>query len=202
MSSGSGTTSSQSSRPAATISSLSTALGWSGAVTQIAPSRMTPAASAADRSSERLTPSGPMDVTTQTGMWASASARPASGSSTTARRQPAAPKQIAAAASSAAARGRGLRLLSCSAAVQSSPASTGFPLMRMRWASGSQPAWYRPVTKPAALSTAAMRAADAVLPAVPAAPTYATCCAAAGRAARSSSAGANPSGRAAKYSFA
>ena len=150
MSSGSGTTSSQSSRPAATMSSLSTALGCSGAVTQMAPSRMTPAARAAERSTERLTPSGPMEVTTQTGMWESASARPASGSSTTASLQPAAPKQAAAAASSAATRGSGFARLSVSAAAQSRASATGSPLMRTRCSSGSQPARYRPVTKPAA----------------------------------------------------
>ena len=43
-------------------------MGCSGAVTQIEPSRMTPAASAAERSTERLMPSGPMAVTAQTGM--------------------------------------------------------------------------------------------------------------------------------------
>ena len=171
MSSGSGTTSSQSSRPAATMSSLNAALGCSGAVTQMAPSRMTPAARAAERSTERLTPSGPMEVTTQTGMWESASARPASGSSTTASLQPAAPKQTAAAASSAAARGSGFARLSVSAAAQSRVSATGSPLMRTRCSSGSQPVRYRPVTKPAARSTAAVRAAAAVLPAVPATPT-------------------------------
>ena len=68
MSSGSGTTSSQSALPAATTSSLTTALGCSGAVTQMLPLRMTPAASAAERSSEALMPSGPMEVTAQTGI--------------------------------------------------------------------------------------------------------------------------------------
>ena len=92
MSSGSGTTSSQSHLPAATMSSLSTALGCSGAVTQMEPLRMTPDASAARRSTERLTPSGPTAVTAHTGIWGRASARPASGSSTTANAQPASPK--------------------------------------------------------------------------------------------------------------
>ena len=182
MSSGSGTTSSQLHLPAATMSSLRTALGCSGAVTQIEPSRMTPAASAAERSTERLMPSGPMAVTAQTGMAGRAAARPASDSSTTASLQPAAPKQMAAAASSAAARGRGLAADST----------------RMRAASGSHPAWYRPVTKPAACRMAPSRPAVAVLPAVPATPTNCTCCTAAGRAARSSSAGAKPSGRVSK----
>ena len=67
---------------------------------------MTPAASAARRSTERLTPSGPTAVTAHTGIWGRASARPASGSSTTANAQPASPKQYAAAASSAASCGR------------------------------------------------------------------------------------------------
>ena len=92
MSSGSGTTSSQSALPAATISSLSTSFDCSGAVTQMESLRMTPAASAARRSTERLTPSGPTDVTAHTGICGRAAARPASGSSTTARVQPASPK--------------------------------------------------------------------------------------------------------------
>ena len=116
MSSASGTTSSHSALAAATTSSLRTAFGCSGAVTQTAPFRMTPAASAARRSTERLTPSGPMAVTAQTGILGRAAARPASGSSTTASLQPAAPKQQAAAASSAAARGRGFAALRASAA--------------------------------------------------------------------------------------
>lgn len=49
ISSGSGTTSSQSALPAATMSSLTTALGCSGAVTQMLPLRITPAASAAEQ---------------------------------------------------------------------------------------------------------------------------------------------------------
>ena len=198
MSSGSGTTSSQLHLPAATMSSLRTALGCSGAVTQTEPARMTPAARAAERSTERLMPSGPMAVTAQTGIFGSASARPASGSSTTASLQPAAPKQMAAAASSAAARGRGLAADSFSAASRKSTSSTGAPCTRMRAASGSHPAWYRPVTKPAACRMAPSRPAVAVLPAVPATPTNCTCCTAAGRAARSSSAGAKPSGRVSK----
>ena len=141
MSSVSGTTSSQSALPAATMSSLTTALGCSGAVTQMLPLRMTPAASAAERSSEALMPSGPMEVTAHTGILGRASASPASGSSTTASAQPASPKQRAAAASSAAARGRVSRALRVSAACASSSGATGSPFTRMRAESGSQPAW-------------------------------------------------------------
>ena len=198
MSSGSGTTSSQSHLPAATMSSLSTALGCSGAVTQMEPLRMTPAASAAKRSTERLTPSGPTAVTAHTGIWGRAEARPASGSSTTANAQPASPKQYAAAASSAASCGRGSAAACASAARQSRPSSTGAPSTRTRTDSGSQPAWYRPAWMPAARRVAASRAATVVLPAVPATPTNCTFCAEAGRAARSWSVEAKPSGRASK----
>ena len=199
ISSGSGTTSSQPHLPAATISSLSTGLGCSGAVTQMLSLRMTPAARAARRSTERLTPSGPTEVTAHTGMPGSASARPASGSSTTASVQPAAPKQLAAAASSAASCGRASAAERASAVRASRPSSTGASSMQMRSDSGRHPAWYRPAWIPCACRMAASRRAVTVLPAVPATPTNCTFCTGAVNAARSCSVEAKPSGRAAKY---
>ena len=104
MSSSSGTTSSQSALPAATMISERAALGWPGAVTQTVPLRRTAAASWASRSMLRSEPSGPMWVTAQAGTAGRAEASAPSAVSTTAKRQPAASKQAQAAASSAAGR--------------------------------------------------------------------------------------------------
>ena len=159
MSSGSGTTSSQLHLPAATMSSLRTALGCSGAVTQIAPSRMTPAASAAERSSRAA------DAVRADGRYRAdrhgGQSRGQTGIRQLHHGQRTACRAKADGGSGQLCSGAGQRLRRQTAFPRprgSSTASTGAPCHpdAGRRAAHS-PAWYRPVTKPAACRTAAMQ---------------------------------------------